>query len=549
MGKYLLALLALVVSSSFADTTSNQITSGTTHTWTGVNTGAHPGSCCSGGPGALYDPTTNIIHFSYGNATATQTFAINQALANAGAGIQVTGYNYSWDIQNNSQNGPDNLAVSVLTYNYNNTSIRRTDTWNYTSAFDWTTFSGTVNYVNPGAPSDFGNMVVKFTGMDRGYWAGYYGPKVRNVNLGMNYSVTDVCTTNPLSSTSCAGYQQAYTDQQCASNPLYSPQCAGYAAAYQAQQCSVNSLYSPACPGYATAYMSQQCSINSLYSTTCPGYQAAYFSQQCSVNPLFSVNCTGYAAAYKNQQCTANPLYATDCPGYDQAYLNSKCIVDSLYSRQCTGYATAYAIKYLVPVENSGAVNQVLSNNAAAMAAPPVPAPVPTAVEQATTTPSTTSATSQTSVTSVVAPPPPPSSPTSPVAQAQAQQPPPPPPPAGGDVKPSGPPTARQALAERRQEAAKAEAIEKGKNLAKTMGNVKSMEDQLATQDLVVGAMGYNPNFSAYQKSFVPDTVFYRPFTVYNNQKNIDNRRAQRIFGGSEVKHQEMVDSQYKKEE
>ncbi len=495
--KKLLALMALVASSSFADTTANLITSGTSHTWTGVSTGAHPNNCCSGGPGALYDPATNTIHFSYGQSTAAQTFAINQALANAGTGIQVTGYNYSWEINNlngdNRQGGTDTLTATVYTYNGNNTFIRKSDSWTYNTKFDWTTFSGTVDYINPGPVSEFGNLTVKFSGMDGGYWGGYYGPKVRNVSLGMVYSV-DQCSVNPLSSTSCAGYQQAYTDQQCASNPLYSTQCAGYAVAYQTQQCSANPLYSPTCAGYAVAYQQYQCSINPLHSTT--------------------------------------------CAGYEQAYLDSQCIRDSLYSKLCTGYATAYAIKYLVPVENSSAVNQVLSNTAAAQVTPKVDS-----VETILSTPSTTSATSVTSVTSVVAPPPP-AGPTS--MTSQSAPPPPPAPAAKEEPKPSGAPSARQALAERRQEAAKQEAIAKGKDLAKAVGSATSMADQVAAQGLVAAAMGYNPAFSAYQGGYVPDSNnFYKPYSVYGNQKNVENRSTSRMFGGSDVKHQDMVNSQY----
>ena len=523
--KKLLALMALVASSSFADTTANLITSGTTHTWTGVSTGAIPTGCgsngsggCAGGPGALYDPATNTIHFSYGQATVAQTFAINQALANAGAGIQVNGYSYSWDINNlngdNRQGSTDTLTATVNTMNYNNTTVRRTDTWTYNTKFDWTTFSGDVAYVNPGPVSDFGNMSVSFSGRDTGYWGGYFGPQVRNVSLRMNYGV-DLCASNPLSSTSCAGYQQAYTDQQCVSNPLYSTQCSGYAAAYQTQQCSTNPLFSPACVGYDTAY----------------------FNQQCSISPLYSQSCSGYSVAYHDQQCSVNPLFASDCVGYEQAYLNAQCIRNSLYSTQCEGYATAYAIKNLVPLQNSSAVNQVLSNTAAAAAT------VPTPVESATTTPSTTSTTSVTSVTSVVAPQPTVASPTSATSQSTT---PPPPASAKEEPKPSGPPNTRQALAERRQEAAKQEAVAKGKDLAKNMGTAKSMADQVAAQGLVAAAMGYNPAFAAYQGGYVPDSNnFYRPYTVYGNQKNVENRSTSRMFGGSEVKHQDMVNSQY----
>lgn len=83
--------------------------------------------------------------------------------------------------------------------------------------------------------------------------------------------------------------------------------------------CSTDPLSSSTCPGYAEAYKDYQCSINPLYDTTCSGYEQAYFSQQCTINPLYNQSCPGYAEAYFNQQCTSNPLYNNRCPGYAQA--------------------------------------------------------------------------------------------------------------------------------------------------------------------------------------------------------------------------------------
>lgn len=84
----------------------------------------------------------------------------------------------------------------------------------------------------------------------------------------------------------------------CVTNPLSSPSCSGYQEAYLAQQCSISSLYSPQCPNYAQAYQDQQCSLNPLYSPSCQGYEQAYFNQQCSINALFNSQCQGYAEAY-----------------------------------------------------------------------------------------------------------------------------------------------------------------------------------------------------------------------------------------------------------
>jgi hypothetical protein len=78
----------------------------------------------------------------------------------------------------------------------------------------------------------------------------------------------DLCTTNPLSSPTCPGYQQAYTTQQCTINALYDPVCPGYQQAYTTQQCTINALWSPVCPGYQQALILQQQSQQAAVTTT-----------------------------------------------------------------------------------------------------------------------------------------------------------------------------------------------------------------------------------------------------------------------------------------
>jgi hypothetical protein len=106
-------------------------------------------------------------------------------------------------------------------------------------------------------------------------------------------------------------------------------------------------------------------------------------------------------------------------------------------------------------------------------------------------------------------------------------------------------PTARQEIQAKREEAAKKDAVEKGKNLANEMGKAADMESQKQIQNVVIQAMGFTPGFDAYGKSVVPDVVGYKPFTVYNNQKNIDNRANLRMWTGTDRLHNDMVDSQY----
>lgn len=372
----------------------------------------------------------------------------------------------------------------------------------------------------------------------------------------------DLCLANPLSSPTCAGYAQAYFNQQCTISALYNSSCPGYAAAYFTQQCTLDSLYNENCPGYATAYYNYQCSINPLYHTGCPGYETAYFTQQCSLNPLYNTRCSGYAEAYFSQQCTLNSLYSTQCPGYQQAYFNQQCTLNGLYDTQCPNYAQAYATKQALernsnpptstqnvatPTTNTSEparvavvadpiVNSVVTSTATSTSpAQSATATVPLVSTPQTTTPVTTAvvAKEQKQEKTDAA-----STSTSSSSTTQNS-------PSSSDSKENQPKTARQELQEKRVAAARAQAVEQGKNLASTVGQAASLEQQVAVQNVVIAAMGYTPGFDAYGKSFIPDGVGYRPFTIYNNQRTVDNRSALRMFGGSDNLHQQMIDSQY----
>ena len=374
----------------------------------------------------------------------------------------------------------------------------------------------------------------------------------------------------------------------CITNPLYAPSCPGYQAAYTEQQCSANPLYSTTCSGYQAAYTQQQCLINPLYSMTCSGYQEAYHAQQCSVNQLYSTSCPGYAAAYLNQQCTANALYSTTCSGYAEAYKAQQCSLDGLYDRTCPNYATAYATKMVL--EQQGTASIVATAGTVARN-DPANQPVSTTTVSATVGSDGAvsvgvSKTGDSNVDKAIAAPAPSTNSAGAPAAAVQLAPPAPAPqqqmaqnePKGGEPKggnkqedkkddaPKGSggnspsqntntaqassdkpaaPTARQALQERREAAAKAEAVEKGKDLANQMGKASDLEAQKAVQNVVIQAMGFTPGFDAYSKQIIVQQQFYKPYQVYGNQKTIDNRSALRMFGGTDKLHNEMVEKQY----
>jgi hypothetical protein len=503
-----------------------------------------PGGGYSGGNTPGYNSSTNTIYFGYTQSVAAYTYAFNQALRDSG--MTILGYNYSWSYLNQGQSS-GTLSAAVNFAGADGTSLH-TKNWILGPTTEWTSVRGTETFANNGmAVASIANFSLSFSGKDSRFWAGYYGPQVKDPSLSLNYTF-DQCSSNPLSS--------------------------------------------PTCPGYAAAYLTQQCAANPLYNTSCPGYAAAYQIQQCTINPISDPSCPGYATAYLNYQCSVNPLYSTTCAGYEQAYLNSQCIKDSLYSRLCEGYNTAYAIKYLTPISSdstvANAVNGSLSDTAAVKANDPATTKV--AVNTVTTSINTdgsvsigVSATGDTIVDKAITS----KASTTNTAPAAVQLAPPPPPPAqqmsqnepkgGGkdnkqeDKKDDAPkgtggtnspqntnnaqassdkpaaPTARQALQERREAAAKAEAVEKGKNLAGEMGKASDLEAQKAVQNVVISAMGFTPGFDAYSRQMIVQQQFYPPYQVYGNQKTIDNRANLRMFGGTDRLHNEMVEKQYER--
>ena len=335
---------------------------------------------------------------------------------------------------------------------------------------------------------------------------------------------------------------------QCTINPLYNSSCPGYAEAYKTQQCSISALYDPSCPGYQQAYFDQQCSVNSLYNQNCPGYQQAYLTQQCTANPLYSTSCPGYQQAYFNQQCGLSALYSPQCPGYDVSYqaflFNQACTANPQSSPRCSGYVTPVAATTTTTTTTSSTssstpqlvsdpiVNQTITTTSTSTAptapAAPVQLTTPSSSQQTTTALAVESVQSQSTTSSS-------SSSSSPSSSTTASS--------SSTTTASTP---RQTMQQARVEAAKKEAISKGTEAVKESGEAKSMNAQVATQGLIVAAMGFNPSFDAYNNVVMKDVSFYKPFTIYGGQKNVDNARAgRRLFGGTDQLHNEMTSQQY----
>jgi hypothetical protein len=379
--------------------------------------------------------------------------------------------------------------------------------------------------------------------------------------------LTQQCTISALYNSACPGYASAYYSQQCTISALYDSGCPGYSIAYYNLQCSLNPLYDSGCPGYTTAYHNQQCSLNALFATDCPDYATAYHNQQCSLNALFATDCPGYATTYHNQQCSLNALFATDCPGYAAAYYSQQCNLNGLYDRNCPNYSDAYARKMLF--ENQGIASTIATAGVIAATAPK-------AQEITTqTTTSTPKLVSDNNVNSVItnnsnaaAPSASPANVVSsvPLVQQQPPQGAPQPGPApqqkqtggpasGSSPSPQGsapdqgpkPMTRGEQLQQAKMNAARKEAASKGGDAMKETAGAKTLEQQVANQNTIITAMGFNMAFDAYSNIVLKDVVFYRSVDVYSNQRNVDNARLLRgMYGASDRRFEEMKDLQYK---
>lgn len=248
---------------------------------------------------------------------------------------------------------------------------------------------------------------------------------------------------------------------------------------------------------YTTDVTGNACLVNPLSSPSCPGYQEAYTAQQCGLNPLYSPACPGYEVAYFNQQCSLDSLYDRLCQGYAEAYFNQQCSLNPLYDRRCIGYNEAYALAHVVApptVTVSAPTVQVSTTGTVSVETPVVSDPVVN--EVVTRQPSqqlVTNANTQNNTSS-------------PVATIQTQS----------STKESKPETKQVATPKRVETKNEVTAS------APVMVDVKYAPPPLVIQDLLYARLIKKP--------------------IQDN-----NRAFYALIMGSQQKHEEMVDEQYRR--
>ena len=206
--------MALCLAFSFITPSSNSQTTSTSTTGNLINYGTSPTDttsiwnngvyvnqlgCFGGNSGTGYcGPNPNVqtngnINFSYGQVNLNQIVNINTALAAAGTGLQLNGFNFGFMAKNGNgwdDGRQDYLSAYVKLNGTNGTTLATYDYTDQTNRkYNWSQFNFSETFATPYALSKLSTAQVGFVGRDNNFWAGPYGPEIYNVNFSLIYSV------------------------------------------------------------------------------------------------------------------------------------------------------------------------------------------------------------------------------------------------------------------------------------------------------------------------------------------------------------------------
>ena len=518
---------------SFCNAQDIQITPNViNNNWSGATVGGNisPGGI-SGGSKPAYNPSTNTIMFGYTQQSVEQNIIMSNVFDKTG--VRIYGYELSAQYANSGfSRGTLGLTITAkdlvgFTLQKDSYDLKK----DLSDNVEWANFSTTRPYSSPYGIDALRSMTVTVTGKDDRYWAGYYGPQIRDISLRLRY-VGDECKTNALYSLSCPGYEQAYLTSQCSINSLYSPSCPGYQQAYNNQQCSLNPLFSPVCSGYAQALFTKNCTDNPLSNMSCPGYAQALFTKTCNENQLSDIKCPLYQQAYLDQQCKNNPLFSSSCPLYQKAFFDQQCTINPLYNSGCPGYAEAFKAKQIAdsclsnPQSNPSCkgyetpkiVQKVEHQASVLINEDPVKLlTTPRLVDDPIVNQTIQSASTKIESTQ----------------QPQSSQP-------SGQISAQRPSERTTS----QQQSKQSQKTSTGSGNRSQQSSRKDAKDD--PQDVAIASIGNVPGFGSYTQANIPDVPFYKVEDIYKRVTIADNARALRQLNQRSDKiHRDMVDQQY----
>lgn len=166
-----------------------------------------PGYC---GPNAMIRPAGDI-NFSYGLTNLYQYVNVAKALPYSGTNLVTTGFKFQWTSKNGNgwdDGRLDQLSAYVNLYDKGGSNILESYNYNLNFIHNWTTFDWKQDWSKLRRPNDVSNVQFGFVGKDNNFWAGPYGPEIRDVSFQLKYK-PDPCVNNPLYSPDCPKFQEA----------------------------------------------------------------------------------------------------------------------------------------------------------------------------------------------------------------------------------------------------------------------------------------------------------------------------------------------------
>lgn len=320
-----------------------------------------------------YISNQKAIVFGYTQGTASQSIAVDAALNAAGAGVELKGYTYSWYFYNSDLNR--GTATGTISLRSSQGSVLESYNYNMPqqTVQNWHQMSGSQLFSNPYQIGQVSTLDVSFTGKDDRFWAGYYGPAIKNVDVRLMYGV-DPCATNPAYSTTCAGFNQVLTSTNLVPSPdgyavygniinqSYAINTAlsaagsnamihgfkwGYVANANGPYCNSWDMGFLGCWDFRVPSVSTNVNITSstgaslynvsrtytnsyntteysyLFPSSRPMNTLGNFNFTATTNDVAYVGSMWSKAVYTVDPCVSNPLYSPTCPGYGAAILGN----------------------------------------------------------------------------------------------------------------------------------------------------------------------------------------------------------------------------------
>ena len=510
MKKLLAAVIAAWACSSAAQdvtgnliyTNFNQPPPGTVYSWSGFINTESGGGGLSGGQVPAYNAYLGQFMWGYMPGTINYSMAVNSALQ--GTGLRITGIQYGLEYWNQDLSRGSLSTTVTLRGTSGNVLQSYYHTLGYTTE-GWTKFDMTKTFSTPCSLSSVGTLELSATGQDDRFWAGYYGPQIRNPYATLSYGV-DPCDTNPLSSSSCPGFAAEMakltpTTTTAIVEPVVTSTAVSVEPVATTQPAVVEitptiAAAIPTTTAVTTTNPVASVAPTATRSATANNSAAVAVAQRAVAETQATVNSV-LAQAQESAAASSNT---------DNSNSNNDSTGGSIGGSSTLGSGLTISFGFQMPgafvlpgtaltLGSSAANTQsqtLVSTESSASAGYPGPAAVSTDNTTAETSPTSTRALAAMS---------------SPQIAGQEE-----------NTAPAG---------------------------ASTVRNVAPPSELAGGPD--IGAMAVAPQgFSAYLTAQIRDAAFYPPREVYRGQRNVDNARALRGLG-SDARHQEMVDQQYRK--